>query len=140
MQWERQSTAFQSGLRALRLVLASGLLAGFIAGASLALAALGDFSAMPDYLGFVGGFVAGILIGMQLPSLHHSLLALALTVPVSIAVSTLSLFYPELRVERLGTEVALELSVLEGLVRNVLLIPFLVVGLLVSKMLSRNLD
>lgn len=120
-------------------VVALSLLAGFTVGAGLALLDLSQFARVPTAVGFALLFISGALIGASASHLSHALAAFLLMIPISAAVNSLALAYPEFQVDRLGTEIALEISVMNAF-RNVIIlaIPLCLVGLLIGKALVRE--
>jgi len=119
-------------------ILALSLLCGFLIGTGLVLARFSEFSHMPDFVGYLTALIAGGFIGLLIRQMSHSLIAFLLTTVVSAVVSTLALSYPELQANRLGVELAVQLSALQGLTDSFFTVPFTLVGLLAGKWLSRS--
>ena len=119
-------------------ILAISLLMGFIAGAGLAISDLSEFSLIPSLVALSLPVLAGGFIGVLVPQLGRALGSMLLVIVFSAVVSMLALSYPEFQVQRLGTDVALELSVTKALQGAILAAPLTLVGLLVGKFVVRS--
>lgn len=143
-RWERPFALLPSRpqgatwLREVRLVLLVSLLGGIILGAGISLSLLGDFSSMPGAFGMIMAVVTGAFIGMLIPHFHQGLVSVLLVALIGAGVSSLALAYPEFEVNRLGLDLALELSVLRSVTHSFLALPFLLIGLLIGKLLARR--
>lgn len=124
--------------RSLVQIIVLALLMGFIVGAALAISDLKEFSLVPSILPFLLAVLAGGFIGALTSELSQALVTLLLVLLISPVVSVLALTYPELRVDRLGLEIALELSIVKSLQNVVVTAPLIIVGLLLGKFLARS--
>lgn len=120
-------------------VLTLSVLMGFVIGAGSAMTDLSDFSRVPVIVFYVFPVLAGILVGALTQHLGQAIGTLLLVLTFSALVDAMALAYPELRVERLGREVALELSAAKALLSLVVVsTPLALVGLLMSKLIGRG--
>jgi hypothetical protein len=114
------------------------LLTGFIAGAGLTLYVLSEFSFLPSMVALLFPVIAGGFIGALIPKLGRALGSILLVIVISIVVSMIALSYPEFQVNRLGTDVALELSLTQALQGTIWAAPLALVGLLLGKFMVRG--
>lgn len=112
-----------------------GVLSGFLSGGGMSLYQLSDFAPLPAYVGFVFALLAGMLIGLLTHHLQYSLVAFLWSALVTAIICTLALVVPELEINRLGLEIAVELSIAKALLSTLFALPILLIGVLVSKVL-----
>lgn len=112
-----------------------GVLSGFLSGGGMSLYQLSDFSPVPGFMGFVFALLAGMMVGLLTHHLQHSLVAFLWSGLVTVIVCSLALVLPELEANRLGLELATELSVAKALLSTLFSLPMVLIGLLVSKVL-----
>lgn len=125
-------------LRMVGRTLMISLLMGFIAGAGLTISDLSEFSLLPSVAALLLPVLAGGFLGALVPQLGRALGSMLLVVVFSAVVTMLALSYPEFQVDRLGTDIALELSVTKALQSAILAAPLVLVGLLVGKFFVRS--
>jgi len=112
-----------------------GVLSGFLSGGGMSLYQLSDFSPVPPLIGFVFALMAGMLIGLLTHHLQHSLVAFLWSGLVTVIVCALALVLPEFEANRLGLELATELSIAKALLSTLFALPMVLIGILISKVL-----
>lgn len=119
-------------------VLVLALIMGFTAGAGLAINDLSEFSRIPATVSLLLPLLAGLFIGTLTPYLSQAIGTMLLAMVISVLVSTLALAFPEFQVNRLGLDIALELSIAKALRSVIVTVPLITVGLLLGKIIVRD--
>lgn len=125
-------------LRLISQMLVLSMLMGLTVGVGLMLTELHPYANVPIWVGYVLIVVAGLMTGLLVSDLSRALGTYLLILIVGGAVSILALAYPELQMDRLGTQVALDLSIINTMKKLVLLaLPLTLLGLILGKFVSR---
>lgn len=133
--WEARLSGIADWRSNIYYLLWLGVLSGFLSGGGMSLYQLSDFSPVPPLIGFVFALMAGMLIGLLTHHLQHSLVAFLWSGLVTVLVCALALVLPELEANRLGLELATELSIAKALLSTLFALPMVLIGILVSKVL-----
>ncbi len=125
-------------LRLISQMLVLSMLMGLTVGVGLMLTELHPYATVPIWVGYVLIVVAGLMTGLLVSDLSRALGTYLLILIVGGAVSILALAYPELQMDRLGTQVALDLSIINTMKKLVLLaLPLTLLGLILGKFIAR---
>lgn len=126
--------------RDIGLLVGAASLVGLVAGLAMATQALPLFSPVPGVVLLGSVFLAGLGMGSLMRDLAQVLLAVIVTVLLSMVVMTLALVYPEMGPEAaLGVEAALSGALQKAVISGFLFVlPLTLVGALVGRLFSRH--
>ncbi len=118
----------------------AALLVGLVAGLAMATQALPLFSPVPEALLFGSVLLAGVGMGSLVRNLAQVLLAVIVTVFVSMVMITAALVYPELGAEAaLGVEAALAGTLRRAVISSFFFVlPLTLIGALLGRFFSRH--
>jgi hypothetical protein len=120
-------------------ILVISVLMGFTLGVGVVLWDLSEFSNVPTpIVALALALLAGGFVGALAPRFSWALAALLIVFVTGAAVSTLALTYPEVLVDRLGVEIALDLALVRALRQTFLLVPIVVLGILIGRFFARD--
>ncbi len=120
-------------------VLLISVLMGFTLGVAVVLSNLSEFAGVPiPMVSLALALLAGGFVGALSPRFSWALAASLLVFLVGAAVSTYALTYPEVLVDRLGVEIALDLALVPALRQSFFFFPLIILGILLGRVLARN--